>query len=93
MNIFILDTDPTVAAQMNCDTHVCKIILETAQMMSMAHSSHGINHSFLMNANSQRNNHVSKWVRATLGNYNWTAAHAIALCEEYTVRYGKVHNT
>ena len=37
MNVFILDEDPIVAAQLQCDRHVVKMILESAQMMSTAH--------------------------------------------------------
>ena len=37
MNIFILDTDPIVAAQLQCDKHVVKMIVESAQMLSTAH--------------------------------------------------------
>jgi len=37
MNIFVLDTDPAKAAQMQCDKHVVKMIVESAQMLSTAH--------------------------------------------------------
>ncbi len=37
MNIFHLDNDPIVAAQMMCDKHVVKMIVEYAQLMSTAH--------------------------------------------------------
>jgi len=37
MNIFILDEDPVIAAQLQCDKHVVKMILESAQMLSTAH--------------------------------------------------------
>jgi len=37
MNIFFLDKDPIVAARMSCDKHVCKMIIESAQMLSTAH--------------------------------------------------------
>ena len=33
MNIFYIDKDPVVAAQMSCDKHVVKMILESAQML------------------------------------------------------------
>lgn len=33
MNIFILDKDPIIAAQMLCDKHVIKMPLETAQLL------------------------------------------------------------
>ena len=37
MNIFYLDSDPIIAAQMQCDKHVVKMIVESAQMLSTAH--------------------------------------------------------
>lgn len=37
MNIFHLDKDPVVSAQMMCDKHVVKMIVEYAQLMSTAH--------------------------------------------------------
>lgn len=37
MNVFVLDYDPKTAAEMHCDKHVVKMILETAQLLSTAH--------------------------------------------------------
>lgn len=37
MNIFILGFDPVSSAQMQCNAHVVKMILESAQMLSTAH--------------------------------------------------------
>ena len=37
MNIFYLDSDPVKAAQMQCNAHVVKMIVESAQMLSTAH--------------------------------------------------------
>lgn len=37
MNIFYLDPDPKVCAEMHCDKHVVKMILEYAQLLSTAH--------------------------------------------------------
>ena len=36
MNIFYLDKDPVIAAQMSCDKHVVKMIVEYAQLLSTA---------------------------------------------------------
>ena len=33
MNIFYVDQDPVKAAQMMCDKHIIKMILESAQML------------------------------------------------------------
>ena len=41
MNIFFLDEDPKYAAQMQCDKHVVKMVLETAQMLSTAARAQG----------------------------------------------------
>lgn len=37
MNLFVLDSDPVVAAQLQCDKHVVKMIVESAQMLSTTH--------------------------------------------------------
>ncbi len=37
MNIFILDKDPVRAAEMLCDKHLPKMIVESGQMLSTAH--------------------------------------------------------
>jgi len=37
MNVFYLDKKPDIAAQMSCDKHVVKMILESAQLLSTCH--------------------------------------------------------
>lgn len=37
MNLFILNEDPIIAAQEQCDKHVVKMTLESGQMLSTAH--------------------------------------------------------
>ena len=37
MNIFYLDPDPIKCAEMHVDRHVCKMVIEYAQLMSTAH--------------------------------------------------------
>ena len=37
MNLFILNDDPILAAQQQCDKHVVKMIIESAQMLSTTH--------------------------------------------------------
>ena len=37
MNIFILSENPVKAAELQCDKHVVKMIVESAQMLSTAH--------------------------------------------------------
>ena len=37
MNIFALSTDPIQSAEMMCDKHIVKMVIETAQLLSTAH--------------------------------------------------------
>ena len=37
INLFVLDNDPVKAAQLQCDKHVVKMIVESAQMLSTIH--------------------------------------------------------
>ena len=37
MNIFYLHKNPVTAAEMSCDKHVVKMILESAQLLSTCH--------------------------------------------------------
>jgi hypothetical protein len=41
MNIFVLDEDPVISAQMQCDKHIVKMPLETAQMLCSVFHRHG----------------------------------------------------
>ena len=96
MNIFYLDRNPVVAAQMMCDKHVVKMILESAQMLSTAHrvldgDEHADNVG--MYKMTHKNHPSTIWVRANSENYDWLQEHMEALITEYTHRYGKRHAT
>ena len=58
MNIFVLDKDPVVAAQMQCDKHVVKMIVESAQMLSTAHRILDGEFYYDRNANGRK---VQRW--------------------------------
>tara|TARA_R110002096_G_scaffold323861_1_gene517997 strand:+ start:77 stop:574 length:498 start_codon:yes stop_codon:yes gene_type:complete len=94
MNIFHLSRCPIQSAQMQCDTHVVKMILETAQLLSTAH--HVLDGDAAIGGIYKKThmNHPSAiWARETSGNYRWLYCHFVALCDEYTHRYGKTHLT
>ena len=58
MNIFILDEDPILAAQQQCDKHVVKMVLESGQMLSTAHRMlDGIKHRALSKSGKRTVNH------------------------------------
>jgi hypothetical protein len=90
MNIFYLDTDPRVCAEYHNDKHVVKMILETAQLLCGAHWMTG---GFAPYKLSHKNHPCAIWVREDRHNYEWLCELGVALCEEYTHRYGKTHKS
>lgn len=64
------------------------MVLETAQLLVTAHPEGTTRYK-----HTHFNHPCAKWTRASLSNYHWLLAHAVALCEEYTTRYGRVHAT
>ena len=96
MNIFYIDRDPVIAAQMSCDKHVVKMILESAQMLCAAHRVlDGDEYADKMGLYKMvHKNHPSTiWTRTSKKNYDWHWKHFDALMKEYTHRYGKHHAT
>jgi hypothetical protein len=92
MNIFYLDRDPVIAAQMMCDKHVVKMILESAQMLSTAHRVlDGDEYANKMGLYklAHKNHPSTIWVRTSSENYRWLFNHYDALMQEYTYRYDK----
>lgn len=85
MNIFILSTNPVEAAQMQCDKHVIKQTLESAQILStVAGGPYKPTH---------QNHPCTLWAGQNQTNFNWLVRHALALCDEYTRRYNKRHKS
>ena len=114
MNIFYLDTDPVKSAELHCDKHVVKMIIEYAQLMSTAHRVLDGEEYVDRTANNRRIkrwrlsdqhmenvlykashiNHPSNiWIRSSDSHYQFVYDMFVALCNEYTHRYGKTHLT
>ena len=96
MNIFYLDKNPKIAAQMQCDKHVVKMILESAQMLCTAHRVlDGDDYANKMGLYklAHKNHPSTIWVRSSYKIIEWLYDHMIALMNEYTYRYGKKHAT
>ena len=58
MNIFYLDREPKRCAEMHCDKHVVKMIIEYAQLMSTAHRVLDGNEYIDLTANGRR---IKRW--------------------------------
>lgn len=95
MNIFFLDKDPRLAAEYQCNKHVVKMILETAQLLSTAHHVLDVGHNLSPELYKATHiNHPSNvWVRSGSDQYRWTFDHFCFLLQEYNYRYGKIHKT
>ena len=90
MNIFVLDRDPEIAATMACDKHVVKMILETAQMLCSAARAKG---AWAPYRQTHKKHPCTLWAGKSQGNWEWLVSHGLALCAEYTLRYGKRHKS
>tara|TARA_R110002020_G_scaffold216353_6_gene423985 strand:- start:6848 stop:7360 length:513 start_codon:yes stop_codon:yes gene_type:complete len=98
VNIFVLDENPIRAAEMMCDKHIPKMVVESAQMMASALRRHDVTDERMPLTKSgtpykggYQHHPCTLWVGDTYTNFDWLASHAIALCVEYTHRFGKQH--
>ncbi len=93
MNIFILADSPQESAVAHCDKHVCKMMIEYAQMLSTAHrvldGDEVISESLYKVAH--KNHPCTIWARTSKKNYLWLFRLWKNLSMEYTLRYGKFH--
>lgn len=95
MQLFIVSRDPVKCAQYLDNARVVKIPTEAAQMLSTTirliddrvAQKHGLYKAF------NPNHPVVKWVRWSRENWLWTWQYQQALCDEYEIRYGRVHKT
>ena len=99
MNIFVTNPDPVKSAQCLPDKHVVKMPLESCQMLAIVASTkwgHGFGKlpkldgtPYLTDKGAFRGHPCTIWAQE---NYRWLIEHGLALCAEYTHRYGKVHS-
>ena len=100
MNIFVTDYCPSQSARNLPDKHIVKMPLETCQMLSIIYSDwyYGVGKLFKADGTPYRTSHgafrnhpCTQWAAANQYNLAWLIMHGLALCEEYTLRYHKVH--
>jgi len=92
MNIFVLDIDTKKCAEYHSNSHVIKMVLESAQLLCGVH--HVTNSNYIIPYGLSHKNHpCAIWARECMENYNWLCDLGIELSEEYTHRYGKRHKS
>lgn len=90
MNIFILDDDPYVAAQYQCDKHIPKMVLESCQMLCTALHSIGNGTPHIYRP-AYPNHPCTQWAKASRSNWHWLLEHANGLCIQYKKRFHRMH--
>ena len=83
MNIFVLEDCPVKAAEVQCDKHVVKMIVESGQMLSTAHRMLDGNLEVYINANGRkaRRYNLSDWRQQVL----YKAVHYHHPCTVWTM--------
>lgn len=78
---------------MQCDKHIPKMCVESAQLLCAALRLEGVVDQRLYKL-SHAHNPLVKWVRKSSSNYEWLLVHLITLLDEYSYRYSnKTHAT
>lgn len=93
MNIFFLHRRARACARLHVDKHVVKMILETCQLLCTAwHVVDPLHSTFSPPYKKTHVNHpCAQWARRSRQNYAWLCELGLALCAEYTFRYGRIH--
>ena len=100
MNIFVTDHCPIQSARNLPDKHIVKMPLETCQMLAIIYSDwyYGVGKLYKQDGTPYatkrgafRNHPCTQWAAANQYNLAWLICHGLALCKEYTLRYGKTH--
>lgn len=83
------------AAVYQADTHVSKMSLETAQLLSTAAVELFPEDKLpeLLYRPTHRNHPCSIWTRSSYANFRWLCIHGLSLCREYTYRYHRNHKS
>ena len=89
MNIFILDADPVTAAEMYCDKHVPKMVVELYQQMGSALRRHGATDDQMPLTQAGKplkggyhHHPCTQWVGGSRANYAWAWLHGKQLWRE-----------
>lgn len=93
MNVFYLHHDVNECAKMHCDKHVVKMILETTQLLSTTHHITEQIPEFPIYRKTHSNHPSAVWARKSIDHYKFLVSLGLALCREYTKRYGKTHKS
>lgn len=104
MNIFVLACHAKAAANLHCDRHVCKMIIETAQMLYTYLDSIGelaridLKNPFTGDAltpykPTHKHHPCVLWLHGGRSHFRWLVSLGMHLCDRYSAIYDKTHKT
>ena len=94
MNIFYLDKRPDDCAEMHCDKHCVKMLLEYSQMLSTAHRVLDEDDAHPNLYKIAHKNHPSTiWTRSSKQHYDWLFRLFRMLSAEYSIRFGLINDS
>ena len=100
MNIFVTNDCPVQSARNLPDKHIVKMPLETCQMLAIIYSDwyYGVGKLYKQDGTPYRTAHgafrshpCTIWAADNEYHLAWLIQHGFALCDEYYMRYNKVH--
>ena len=88
MNIFVLDENPVLAAQYQCNKHVVKMPTESTQMICTVAR---LNDTIVGYNVTHIRHPCVQWIASNKQRWQWHVEYTHALFAEYTHRYKKIH--
>ena len=101
MNIFATSPFPAESAIILPDKHIVKMPLEACQLLSLVSSKWYHNYGTLPKTDGTpyktekgafRNHPCTQWAARSIDNAYWLIKWGMNLCDEYTLRYNKIHS-
>lgn len=90
MNIFYLHPNPVIAAQMQCNKHICKMPTESAQMLSTAHRV--LDGDMYLGSSKSGKRTVKKWSHREHDNVLYNVVHLNHPCTVWTMQSDSNYN-
>lgn len=92
MNIFVLDTDPKIAAQYHCDKHCNTMLKESCQMLSTSIKCKTPFVDDRIYKMTHVNHPATIWARTSKQNFIWLTQLADELLNQFKLRYKNDHH-
>jgi hypothetical protein len=93
LNIFFLSSQPRLAARYQIDRHVVKMPTESMQILSTVCRVYLKRSKDAWFKATHPNHPCVKWAVMSQDNFYWLMELTRYLCEEYSFRYGRVHES